>query len=88
MAGIRRLILDVLIPLNLSTVDIAIRLANLKGVDAVDILVQEVERKVETTKITIEGTNIGYEEVKKLLDDMGTSLQSVDRVTSGKRIVG
>ena len=88
MAGIKRLVLDVLIPINLPTTQLATSLSKVHGVEGVDVLIQEVERKVETAKITIEGENLDFGAVKSVLDEAGTSLQSVDRVTCGKRIVG
>lgn len=88
MSGIKRLVLDVLIPINMPSTQIAMSISLLKGVEGVDILIQEVERKVETAKITIEGENLNYEEIKNVLDNSGASLQSVDRITCGKRLVG
>ena len=88
MIGIRRLVLDVLIPNNLPTDGLTVKLASVQGVDGVDILIQEVERKVETAKITIEGESIDFVEIRNVLHDFGASLQSIDRVTAGKRIVG
>ena len=88
MSGIRRLVVDVLIPNNLPIEELSLKLSELRGVEGVDILIQEVERKVQASKITIEGANIDFEAVKNAFNQMGASLQSVDRVTTGKRIVG
>ena len=88
MSGIRRLVVDVLIPNNLPIEELSLKLSELHGVEGVDILIQEVERKVQASKITIEGTNVDFEAVKNAFNQMGASLQSVDRVTTGKRIVG
>lgn len=88
MTGIRRIVLDVLIPINMPTEQLAIDLSKVKGVEGVDILIQEVERKVEAAKITIEGPGIDFPEIKQTLDKAGASLQSTDRITCGKRLVG
>ena len=88
MTAIKRLVLDVLIPNNIPTDDLTVKLSSVHGVEGVDTLIQEVERKVETAKITIEGDNIDFAEVRKVLNEFGASLQSTDRVTAGKRIVG
>jgi hypothetical protein len=88
MSGIKRLVLDVLIPITLPSTQIAMGLSKTKGVEGVDVLIQEVERKVETAKITIEGDNLDFEAIKEVLDQAGASLQSIDRITCGKRIVG
>ena len=86
MAGIRRLVLDVLIPLQVSSVDLAKRVSKVKGVDHVDINIHEVERKVEIAKITITGDELDFEQIKKNVEDTGVSIQSVDRVSCGKNI--
>lgn len=88
MAVIRRLVLDVLIPLNIPSPDIALKLSKLHGVDGVDVLITAVEHKVEKAKITMEGDDIDLEGTKKLLDKAGVSLQGIDRITCGKRLVG
>ena len=88
MAVIRRLVLDVLIPLNIPSSTIALKLSKLSGVDGVDVLITAVEHKVEKAKITMEGDNIDLDATKKLLDKTGVSLQGIDRITCGKRLVG
>ena len=88
MSGIRRLVLDVLIPITMPSAQIAMALSKAGGVEGVDVLIQEVERRVETAKITIEGDNLDFEAIKTVLDKAGASLQSIDRITCGKRIVG
>lgn len=88
MSGIRRLVLDVLIPINIPSTELSMRISEVRGVEGVDVLIQEVERKVETAKVTVEGDNLDFTAIKKVLDNAGASLQSVDRITCGKRIVG
>jgi hypothetical protein len=88
MATIRRLVLDVMVPLNVPSSEIALRLSKLSGVDGVDLLITEVEHRIEKAKVTIEGENINLDSVRNLLDKAGASLQGVDRITCGKRLVG
>ncbi|MFH1785106.1 MAG: DUF211 domain-containing protein [Candidatus Micrarchaeota archaeon] len=87
MAGIRRLILDVVIPSTMPSSELAVKLAKLGGVDGVDIITQEVEHRVDKIKVTIEGDDINFESVKVVLDKLGASLQGVDRISCGKRLV-
>ncbi len=88
MSGIKRLVLDVLIPHNMPTDELSLKLSEVKGVEGADILIQEVERKVETAKITVEGDNVDFKAIREVFNQSGASLQSVDRVSCGKRIVG
>lgn len=87
MPGTRRLMLDILIPLQLSIVDLSNKLSKMKGVEAVDLFIQETERRVESAKLTVEGDELNYDEIKSFLEGNGVSIHGVDRVGSGKRMV-
>lgn len=88
MSGIKRLVLDVQKPINLPSVMIGLELSKVKGVEGVDFHIEDVDQKVEAGKITIEGDNISFDEIKAVIDKLGAAVQSVDRITCGKRIVG
>lgn len=88
MAEIKRLVLDVLIPNKLPLTVLTTRLSDAQGVDGVDLLIQEVERRVESAKITIVGTNLDFDELQGIIENAGASLKSVDRVSAGKQLVG
>lgn len=87
MTGLKKLVLDVLIPIELPKIEFTKRLSTVQGVEGVDVLIIEVERKVETTKITLEGEDIDFKQLSEILEKSGASLQSIDRITCGKRIV-
>ena len=87
MANIRRLVLDTLKPHEPSIISLAEELGDLEGVTAVNISIYELDRKVENAKITIEGENISYPEVEKLIEELGGSIHSVDEVVAGKMII-
>lgn len=87
MTGIRRLVLDVLKPGDLSLVDMASDLGKLKNVQGVDIVVKDVDRRVEKVRITVEGDDLDYQIIKKQIEDEGANIQSIDRVSSGKEII-
>ena len=84
---IRRLVLDTLKPLDPSIIDYATQISALNGVSAVNISIVEIDRKVENAKITIEGEDIDYDTVAKLLTDLGGSIHSIDEVVAGKMII-
>lgn len=87
MTGLKKLVLDVLIPIELPKIEFTQRLSAIKGVDGADVLIIEVERKVETAKITLEGEDIDFKQLLEILEKTGASLQSIDRISCGKRIV-
>ncbi len=84
---IRRLVLDILKPYEPSMTNLSVDLANLTGVDGVDIVLEELDTKVENCKITLEGTDLKMKEIKKVLEEYGASIHSVDGVSAGRKIV-
>jgi hypothetical protein len=87
MTGIQRLVLDVVKPINMPSTALATEISDAQGVESVDVFIQQVEQKVESAKVTIEGSNILFDEVKETIEKLGATVQSVDRVTCGKRTV-
>ncbi len=86
MAKILRIVLDVLMPLNLSEVELAKKLAEVKGVEAADVNIKEMEKRVQTAKLTLEGFDLGMDGILVVLDSTGVSVKNVDRVSTGKRL--
>jgi len=84
---IRRLVLDVLKPHNPNVVELSEALSHLEGVEGVNIIIYEIDQKVENVKIIVAGSSIDFESIKKKLEEMGATIHSVDEVAAGKRIV-
>ncbi len=84
---LRRLILDVLKPHRPSNIDIATELCKIKGVDGVHIITYNKETEVESVRITIEGKKLNFNRIEKILKKMGASIQSVDAVAAGRKII-
>lgn len=87
MARIRHIVLDVLKPHNPSLIEIASSIADLDGVDGANIVVMEVDKDVETVKVTIEGEDIDFDQVKALIEGNSCSIHSVDKVSCGSQII-
>jgi hypothetical protein len=84
---IRRLVLDVLKPHNPSVVELSEALSHLQGVEGVNVIIYEIDQKVENAKVIIAGSSIDFESIKKRLEEMGATIHSIDEVAAGKRIV-
>jgi uncharacterized protein len=84
---IRRLVLDTLKPHDPSIIDVAQILSDLQGVEAVNISIYEMDRKVENAKITIEGNDIQFEAIESVIMDNGGAIHSIDEVVAGKIII-
>jgi len=87
MAHIRRLVLDVLKPHEPSILELARQLSDLEGVEAVNISIYEMDRKVENAKITIQGPDLNYEKLLRVINDGGGTIHSLDEVVAGKIII-
>ena len=87
MGRIRRLVLDTLKPHDPSIIQLAQSLSEVDGVEAVNISIYEMDRKVENAKITIEGSDIEFEAVEDIISDNGGAIHSIDEVVAGKIII-
>jgi len=87
LANIRRIVLDVLKPHAPDILEIAKQLADLEGVDGVDISLIEMDQKVENVKVTCEGESIKYEEVKEVIKTNGGSIHSLDKISVGTNLI-
>lgn len=80
MTKTRKLVLDVLKPHQPNAIDFSSALANL-GIDyRVKLTVTEVDKKTESTIVTIEGTDIHFDVIKTAIEKMGASVHSIDEV--------
>lgn len=87
MANIRRVVLDVLKPHSPNMVDLANQLADLDGVDGVNLSLMEMDQKVENVKITCEGDSINYEKIEEVVLRNGASIHSLDEVSAGSSLI-
>lgn len=87
MANIRRIVLDVLKPHSPDILEIAKQLADLDGVDGVDISLIEMDQKVENVKVTCEGESIDYGDVEEIIKTNGASIHSLDKISVGTSLI-
>ena len=87
MSNLLRLVLDVLKPMDPSIEELARMLADVEGVDGVNISIYEIDRRVENAKITIEGKHLHYDEIVRVIGENGGSVHSIDEVAAGKVLI-
>jgi hypothetical protein len=87
LANIRRVVLDVLKPHTPDVLELSKELADLQGVDGVDISLIEMDQKVENVKITCEGASIDYQKVEEIIRKNGGSIHSLDKVSVGTSLI-
>jgi len=74
-------------PLEPSIVHLVQILADLEGVDGVNISIYEIDRRVENAKITIEGHDLNHEKIIGLIEENGGAIHSIDEVAAGKVLI-
>ena len=87
MIELRRIVLDVLKPHEPDITILVKSLANLKGVEGVNISVYEIDQRVENVKVTVEGNFPDISGIKEVIQDAGGTIHSIDEVVAGKTIV-
>lgn len=87
MTGIKRLVLDVLKPHQPNMIELAKAIAKLNHITGVNLSLYEIDSHSENIKITVEGNNIDYDELKDVIEDMGGAVHSVDEVAAGTKLI-
>ena len=80
MTKTRRIVLDVLKAHQPNALDFSSTLADLGADYRVKLTVTEVDKKTESTIVTIEGSDIHFENIKTAIEKMGASVHSIDEV--------
>jgi hypothetical protein len=84
MINIKKVLLDSLKSRELSIIDLSKALGSAKGVSEVNIIVVEVDSNTETIKVTINGPNINYTQVRNIMEKYGVSIKGIDEITVTK----
>lgn len=79
--SLSEIILDVLKPHEPNIIEFAKELEKIKGVKRVQIIVEEIDEKTESTKIVIFGEDMDFDAIRKCIESMGASIHSIDKVT-------
>jgi len=87
MSAIRRLVLDVLVPHEPPTLEMAQTLSDLEGISGVNVTLVEIDKEVENVKVTVEGEDVAYDAVERMVLDHGGTIHSVDEVACGQTLV-
>lgn len=83
--AIKAMVLDVLKPHSPALPAFAMFLAELDGLEEVDVSVVEMDEKTESLKIVISGPSIDYEALREHLSKQGAVIHSVDQVVVEKK---
>ncbi len=82
--AIKAMVLDVLKPHSPALPVFATFLAELEGVDEVDVSLVEMDERTESLKIVISGHDIDYDALREHMSKQGAVIHSVDQVVVEK----
>jgi hypothetical protein len=86
--NIRRIVLDVAKGLNKPTlVEVADAIGKVKGVEAVNISVNEMDMETMGIITTVEGDSIDAALLIATIEEIGCAVHSIDEVAAGKRLI-
>ncbi len=80
MSAVKRIVLDVLKPLDPDALTFASAIADQLPGCRVTVTVSEVDAKTETTLVTVEGDAIVYDDLAATIGSLGASVHSIDAV--------
>lgn len=85
---IRRLVLDVDKAISRpSVIEIAKAIDACSGVESVNITVSEIDVETVGMDITIEGSQLNYEQITKEIESTGAVVHSIDQIVCGTHII-
>jgi uncharacterized protein len=86
--NIRRLLLDVDKALSRpSLLAIADAVSDCKGVEALNIVLGDVDLETMGLEITIEGDGLDYQEIAKGIENTGAVVHGIEQIAAGDRII-
>ncbi len=77
---IKKIVIDVLKPREISIVDLSRALCEAYGTSNVSIVVKEVDAKTETVSIVITGSDIDFNDISEIIEKYGCAIRSVDEI--------
>lgn len=84
-APVKIINLDVLKPHRPDIIEFGKAIEKEKSVKAVNLSVYAIDEKTESIKLVLEGTNLDFEGIKKIIDDFGAVIHSIDKAVIGKK---
>ncbi len=81
---VRVLVLDVLKPHQPNIVEFSQELCKSNGILNAEVSVYAIDEKTESVKVVVEGDDLHFETIRKMIEDFGAVIHSVDRCALGE----
>ena len=87
MVAVRRLVIDVLKPHEPSLLAFTEQVAAVDSVEGATGSLIELDQEVQNVKITVEGTDLDFDDLESTVEELGGTVHSVDEVGCGDTLV-
>jgi len=84
-APVKVINLDVLKPHKPNIIEFGKAIEKEKSVKAVNLSVYAIDEKTESIKLVLEGTNLDFESIRKIIEDFGAVVHSIDKAVIGRK---
>jgi hypothetical protein len=86
--NVRRIVLDVDKAADRpSILDIAEAISACAGVEACNITVEEIDVETVGMNVTIEGSGLDFDEIRRAIERSGAAVHSLDQLVAGERMI-
>lgn len=82
---LRIVVLDILKPHKPDIIEFGQAIENEKSVKCLNLTVYAVDEKTESIKLALEGNSLNIKNIKKLIEDRGAVIHSVDKAVIGEK---
>lgn len=79
---LKNLVIDVLIPHEPDILVYIEKLCDLENIDNVNIKVEEVDDRTKTLRVTIEGEDLAFADIKGRIEELGGAIHSIDEASA------
>lgn len=86
--NIKRLVLDVDKAIARPTLlELAQAIAQVNGVEGFNIAVMEIDTETVGTEVTVEGNDIGYDQLVRAIESIGAVVHGIDEIAGGSKLI-
>lgn len=86
-AHVRIIHLDVLKPHRPDIIEFGEAIEKEKSVEAVNLSVYAIDEKTESVKVIVEGKNLNFDNIRKIIEDFGAVVHSIDKAVISRKEV-
>lgn len=84
-APVRIINLDILKPHKPDIIEFGKAIEKEKSVEAVNLSVYAIDEKTESVKLIVEGKNLNFDNIRRIIEDFGAVVHSIDKVVISRR---